>query len=146
MRENAGTKLKSLAILVRYGGSAIAIFAGVALLLMGSEHTPVGMVVIGAGVIMCIISAMFVDAFGSLVDNSFIIVEKLGRTGSAELKTVKTEGTVNVAEDMNVETADDDYDAEQEENHDKGIIKGSKGIIIAIVLLAVLGMVLSVYR
>ena len=147
MRENAGTKLKGLALLVRYFGSGIAIIVGIALLIMGSDYTTMGIAVVAAGVIASVLAAMFIDAFGSLVDNSYIIVDKLGRIGSTELKTAKTEDTVNGVEHMNEEKADDDYDAEPEEKiHDKGIGKGSKGIIIAIVLLTVLGVVLSLYR
>jgi hypothetical protein len=76
MFDNVGGKLKSIAVLSMLVGIAVSIAAGAAFL--GNEDTVIiGLVIIAAGIVVSWISSLGVYGFGTLIENSDIVVSKL---------------------------------------------------------------------
>lgn len=114
MRKNAGTKLQDLSVIIGFGGSIISFIAGVIFFIMASESyrmeesfITVGIVVIVVGVASSVVLSMFIDGFGALVDNSFIIVEKLGGVPAAD-------NCEQISAETNVEENADDVKTDAE--------------------------------
>ena len=79
MRNNSGTQLMNLSKYILWVGVIISFIAGVIIIFDGFP-TDILVVAIGFGVVIAgcaysLIISWFLDALGSLVDNSFAIVE-----------------------------------------------------------------------
>ena len=114
MRKNAGTKLQDLSVIIGFGGSIISFIAGVIFFIMASENyrmeesfITAGIVVIIVGIALSVVLSMFIDGFGALVDNSFIIVEKLGGVPV-------TDNSEQISAETNVDENADDVKADDE--------------------------------